>query len=331
MSDRSAERLERPVLVTGASGFVGRALCRALRASRVPLRAAARALGAPSETGPGAPPAAVAVGDIGPDTDWSEAVAGCLAVVHLAARVHVMREHSSDPLSEFRRVNRAGTRRLAEAAAAAGVRKFVFVSTVKVHGEVSPGRPFVESDPLAPSDPYSISKCEAEQELADVCSRGGMRLVILRPPLVYGPGVGGNFARLLRTVDRGFPLPFGAFRNQRSLVYVGNLADAIAACIPEHAAASGAYLVSDDESVSTPDLIRRIAAALQRPARLVSVPLWLLRAGAKVLGHSGDFDRLAGDLVVDSGAIRRALGWKPPVSMPQGLAATAQWYRSARR
>jgi nucleoside-diphosphate-sugar epimerase len=331
MSNPSAEPLQKPVLVTGASGFVGRELCRTLEAAGVPLRAALRTRSARPGTGLAAwTQAAVDVGDIGPETDWSAAVAGCMAVVHLAARVHIMREHSSDPLTEFRRVNRVGTRRLAEAAAAAGVRRFVFMSTVKVHGEVSPGRPFVEGDPLVPADAYSISKSEAEQELAEVCSKTGMQLTILRPPLVYGPGVGGNFARLLRSVDRGLPLPFGAFHNRRSLVYVGNLADAVAACITEHAAASGAFLVGDGESVSTPDLVRRIAAALERPARLVNVPLWLLRAGANILGRSGDFDRLAGDLEVDSGAIRRALQWKPRVSMPQGLAATAQWYRSAR-
>jgi nucleoside-diphosphate-sugar epimerase len=252
-------------------------------------------------------------------------------VVHLAARVHVLREHSSDPLAEFRRVNRAGTRRLAEAAMAAGVERFVFVSTVKVHGEVSPGRPLVESDRLAPSDAYSISKYEAEQELADVCGRSGMRLTTLRPPLVYGPGVGGNFARLLKAVDRGVPLPFGALRNRRSMVYVENLADAIAAAIEARAANGGTYLVSDGEDVSTPELVRRPAAALGRRTRLLDVPVWLLRAGASVFGRARDFDRLVGDLAVDSGAIRRALAWTPPFSMSDGLAATAQRYRSTRR
>lgn len=332
MSDRPAGRAVDPVLVTGASGFVGRTLCRRLVAGGVRVRAAVRNARALPGTVPGGPhpPEVVAVGDIGDDPDWGKALAGCRTVIHLAARVHVLREQSADPLAEFRRVNSAGTRRLAEAAVAAGVERFVFVSTIKVHGEASPGRPLVETDALEPSDPYAVSKYEAEQALAEVCGRSSMRLTILRPPLVYGPGVGGNFARLLRAVDRGVPLPFGAFRNRRSLVYVENLADAIWTSIAAHAAAGGTYLVSDGEDVSTPELIRRLAAALERPARLVSVPVWLLRAGAATLGRARDFDRLAGDLALDSGAIRRGLSWQAPVSLSSGLAATARWYRSSR-
>jgi nucleoside-diphosphate-sugar epimerase len=332
MSDRPAGRVVEPVLVTGADGFVGRVLCRSLVARGVGVRAAVRIAREIPGTVPGGPhpTEVVAVGDIGPDTDWGKALVGCRAVIHLAARVHVLREQSADPLAEFRRVNSAGTRRLAEAAVAAGVERFVFVSTVKVHGEASPGRPLLETDPLKPSDPYAVSKCEAEQALAEVCGQSSMRLTILRPPLVYGPGVGGNFARLLRAVDRGVPLPFGAFRNRRSLVYVENLADAIWTPIAERVTTGGTYLVSDGEDVSTPELVRRLAAALERPARLVSVPIWLLRAGAGTLGRARDFDRLAGDLAVDSGAIRRAFSWKAPVSLSSGLAATARWYRSSR-
>jgi nucleoside-diphosphate-sugar epimerase len=313
------------VLVTGATGFVGSTLCRTLVSRGYAVRAAMRQniVDGPATTGMAIFP----IGEMGSDTTWRHALHGCDAVVHLAARVHVMRDRSSNPLAAFRAVNVDATRQLLKQAAESGVRRFVFLSTIKVNGEMSVGKPFRESDPPAPLDPYAISKWEAEKAVIDLCNRAGMEFTILRPPLVYGPGVGGNFARLLKAVDRGVPLPFGALRNRRSLIYVENLADLIAVSLGDSVAAGKTYLVSDDD-VSTPELIRRTAVALGKQARLISVPLWLLRIGAGILGRASDYERLAGDLAIDPSAVRGELGWAPPFEMSQALAATAAWYRS---
>jgi nucleoside-diphosphate-sugar epimerase len=309
------------VLVTGAGGFVGAALLPVLAAHGHDVRPVARR--------PLAHAGSVAVTDVGAHTDWREALAGCDAVVHLAARVHVMREQAADPLAAFREVNAAGTQRLAEQAAAAGVRHFVFVSTVKVLGESSPpGRPFTDGDPVAPTDPYALSKAEAEQALAEVGAATGLRVAVLRPPLVYGPGVGANFLRLMDAVARGRPLPLGAVGNRRSLVHVGNLAAAIAFCL-EHADARGAFLVSDGTDLSTKALVERIAHALGRPARLVPVPPALMRVAGTLLGRRAEVDRLLGDLAVAPVRLA-ALGFRPPFTVEQGLAETAAWFRSRR-
>jgi nucleoside-diphosphate-sugar epimerase len=309
------------ILLTGASGFVGTAALTALAQRGHPVRAAARRSLPHADT--------MLVTDIGPDTDWRVALAGCDAVVHLAARVHVMREGSADPLAAFRRVNTAGTLALAEQAAAAGVRALVFASTVKVLGESSArGRPFTDTDPPAPMDPYAISKAEAERGLADIATRTGMRVVALRPPLVYGPGVGANFLRLMRGIERGTPLPLGAIANRRSLVYVGNLADAIAFCV-EREEARGAYLVSDGADLATPELVRRLAAALGRPARLLPVPAGLLRTAGALLGKRAEMERLLGDLAVAPNGLAR-LGWRAPFTVDEGLRATAAWFRQQR-
>ena len=210
--------------------------------------------------------------DIGPDTDWRAALAGIDAIVHLAARAHVLRDSSADAHALYRAVNTLGALRLAEAAAAAGVRRFVFLSSVRVHGERSTGAPFTEASPLVAQDPYGRSKAEAERGLAALAAAGRLEPVILRPPLVYGPGARGNFARLVRLVARGVPLPLGAVRNRRSLIFVGNLVDAIVRSLDDPAAAGETFMVSDGEDVSTPELVRRIARALGKPARLVPVP-----------------------------------------------------------
>jgi nucleoside-diphosphate-sugar epimerase len=318
-----------PVLVTGANGFVGTAVCRALLEKGRKVRAAVRgdiARDAVLTAFPGLP--CVTVGDLAPDTDWTDAVRGCAGVVHLAARVHRLSDTAADPLAEFRRVNRDGTRRLAESAARAGVRRFVFVSTIKVNGEATTRTGFTESDPPSPDDPYAVSKWEAEQAIAAVAAASGMEYVILRPPLVYGPGVGANFLRLLRAADRRVPVVLGSVHNQRSFVYVGNLADAIVTCLDHPAAAGRTYLVADGEDVSTPELFCRVGEAMHRPARLVNVPLSVLRLGAWILGRSAEFSRLTGNLVVDAGTIRRELGWQPRYSMREGLEQTTRWYLS---
>jgi UDP-N-acetyl-alpha-D-quinovosamine dehydrogenase len=293
----------RRVLVTGAAGFVGRALVPRLAAAGWAVRPATRA-----ETG-----------DIGPGTDWRPLLADLDAVVHLAARVHVMRDRAADPEHEFDRVNHRAAAALAAQAATAGVRRFVFLSSIKVHGDAS-DHPLAASDAPAPDDAYGRSKLAAERALANL--GGGMTVVALRPPLVYGPGVKGNFRAMLRAIDRGWPLPLGAIANRRSLIYVGNLADAIRTALD---APPGTYLPSDREDVSTPELIRRAAEALGRPARLFPMPPGLLRGLAVAAGKATAADRLTGSLTVD-GALP---GWRPPVSMAEGLRATADWFRAA--
>lgn len=310
-----------PTLVTGASGFVGRALVAELLARGIHARGAVRGAGT---LHPGID--RVAIGEVDSRTDWHEALAGIGGVVHLAARVHVMHETVGDPLAAFRTANTEGTLNLARQAAEAGVCRFAFVSTIKVNGE---GRntPYTESDPASPQDPYAISKWEAEEGLRDIAARTGMEVVILRPPLIYGPGVGGNFLRLMRAVDKGWPLPLGAVDNRRSLIYLGNLVDALITCLAHPAAANKTFLLSDTEDVSTPGLVRRLAAALHRPARLISVPPSLLRIAGIVSGKRQAVDRLLGSLTIDGGANWSKLSWSPPISMETGLAETAAWYR----
>jgi nucleoside-diphosphate-sugar epimerase len=291
---------ERRVLVTGASGFLGRALCPALRRAGRTVVAAGR-----RETG-----------DIGPATDWRPLLDGAEAVIHLAARVHVMRDDGAGA-EAFDRINHQATARLAAQAAEAGIRRFVFMSSVKVHGDGS-DHPLSGSAAPSPADDYGRSKLAAETALAR--HAGAMEIVVLRPPLVYGPGVKGNFLTLLQAVDRGWPLPLAAVGNRRSLIYLGNLVDATVAAL---AAPPGVYLPSDGEDVSTPTLIRRIAAALGKPARLFPMPAALLRALAAAAGKPGAYERLAGSLTVDG----TLSGWQPPFSMAEGLADTAAWYR----
>jgi nucleoside-diphosphate-sugar epimerase len=308
-------------LVTGATGFVGKRVCSLLAERGFAVRAAVRA--APAEA-----PAAVeweAVGEIGPSTKWSQALAGIGCVIHLAARVHEMKDRASDPLASHREVNVHGTTCLARAAAAAGVKRLVFMSTVKVLGDAR-STPYRDTDAPAPADPYGQSKWEAEQALAEIAAQTGLEVVILRPPLVYGPGVRANFFRLMELVFRGVPLPLGAVTNRRSLAFVGNLADAVLATSMHPAAAGESFLVSDGEDLATPELIRRIAAAFDRVPRLLDVPPALIRTTARVLGKTATAERLIGSLTVDSTRIRQRLGWMPPFSLDQGLSETARWF-----
>jgi nucleoside-diphosphate-sugar epimerase len=301
------------ILVTGATGFVGRVLCEhfASNGHRV-IPAVRREAGLADE---------VVVGDLGASTDWRPALAGCDAVVHLAARVHVMDDQARDPGAVYRATNSDATLNLARQAAASGVRRFIYISSIKVNGE---GRdePYRETDAPAPEEAYAISKWEAEQGLRRIAQETGLEVVILRPPLVYGPGVKANFRRLLRVVTRGWPLPLGAVRNRRSLLYLGNFVDAIRVCIEHPAAAGQTFMIDDGEPVSTPALIRAVAAAMGRPARLLPVPPALLEFAGALLGRRAAVARLTGSLHVDSSAIRSRLGWTPPFSMREGLDAT---------
>lgn len=301
------------VLVTGANGFVGRAACRRLRADGLAVVAAMRQ--------PDGSAGAVPVGDIDGDTDWTSALAGVDAVLHLAARVHVMNERSADPLAEFRRVNVQGTLRLAQQAVQAGVKRLVYVSSVKVNGEqTEPGRPFAATDAPAPVDPYGMSKFEAEQGLRALAQATGLELVIVRPPLVYGPGVGGNFARMVRWLRRGVPLPLGqATANRRSLVALDNLVDLLATCLAHPAAAGETFLVSDGEDLSTTELLRRLAKALDLKARLLPVPPVMLQVAASALRRGELAQRLLGSLQVDTAATQRVLQWQPVVTVDEAL------------
>ena len=308
------------ILVTGGAGFVGGALLKALRAQGgYSLRTSVR------QGGKGVSLAGVDVfaADLALDTDWVEALEGVDAVVHTAARVHVMNDHAADPLAAFRRTNVEGTLALARQAAVAGVRRFVYVSSVKVNGESTlPGRPFTERDVPAPRDPYGISKLEAEQGLWLIAQGSGMELVIIRPPLVYGPGVRANFRVLMRAVINNLPLPLAAVDNRRSLVALANLNDFIVTCINHPAAANEVFLVSDADDLSTPELVRRLSRILGKPPKLFSVPVVVLALAAKIVGRSAALERVCGNFQVDINKARTLLGWRPLVTVDQGLVET---------
>lgn len=301
------------IAVTGATGFVGSALCRHLRAHGhhvVPV--VRQAAGLPNE---------LAVGTIAATTEWRFALADCEAVVHLAARVHVMDETTRDPLALYRSTNTDATLNLARQAAQAGVKRFVFISSIKVNGE---GRdtPYLETDLVAPEDAYAISKWEAEQGLWQIAQETGLEVVILRPPLVYGPGVKANFLRLLQIVARGWPLPLGTIRNRRSLLYLGNFSDAIRISLEHPAAAGQTFLIDDGQPVSTPELIRAVAHAMGRPERLLAVPVGMLQFAGALIGKQAAVARLTSSLWVDSSLIRSRLDWTPPFTLEAGLAET---------
>ncbi len=303
------------ILVTGATGFVGNALCAHLYKLGHGVTVIVRRPAA--EAGPYD---VISIPRIEPQTDWSSALRGVDVVVHLAARVHLMNDASSDPVLEYRKENVETTLNLARQAAMQAVGRFVYLSSVKTNGELTlPGVLFRETDTPNPTDPYGRSKCEAEDGLRQLCKEGRMDLVIIRPPLVYGPGVKANFAALMRAVQRGWPLPLGSVRNRRSLVALGNLVDFIATTIEHPNAANQTFLVSDGHDISTPDLVRGLARAAGLSARLVPVPVWALKAGAALVGKSEALQRLCGNLQVDISKARALLGWEPPLTVEQGL------------
>ena len=259
----------------------------------------------------------IQVGDIDESTDWTRVLQDVDFVVHLAGRAHVMNEQESDPASVYYRVNVSGTKRLAEQAAEAGVKRFIFISSVKVNGEGS-HLPYTEKDVPKPQDAYGISKREAEQILASVAAETGLQVVILRLPLVYGAGVKANFKNLIKIAGAGLPLPFKGINNRRSFLYIGNLVDAIFTCIVHPQAAGETFLVSDGQDVSTPDLIKMIASAMNKKAVLFSLHPGILKALCKIVGKNEELEKLTGSLLVDSSKIRNLLGWKPPFTLGEG-------------
>lgn len=313
------------VLVTGANGFVGGPVCERLLEGgwqvKGSVRSEKQAASLPEAVDP------VIVGDLSGNTDWTEALRGVATVVHLAGRAHVLKEDAENPLEKFRQVNVQGASRLAGEAAKAGVRRFVYVSSVKVHGEGGP-RAYNEDDKPEPSGPYAQSKWEAEQALLQVARETGLEMVVLRPPLIYGPGVKANFLRLFKLIKCGLPLPFGSIHNKRSMIYVENLADAIAVCLEHQDAVGGTFLLRDGEDLSMQELIRLLGETIGERSCLVPFPLAALRFLGRVFGKSGTLERMTGSLTVDDRKIHSVLGWTPPVAVEKGVGETACWFRS---
>jgi nucleoside-diphosphate-sugar epimerase len=312
------------ILVTGASGFVGRALCAHLQQQGCEVHAAVRAPADGLQAN-----RLVRIEALAPDADWADALAGIDVVVHLAARVHVMRDTSADPALAFRQANVDASLQLARQAAKAGVRRLVFMSSVKANGESTlPGHPFRETDLPQPQDDYGRSKCAAEEGLRQIAGETGLEVVIIRSPLVYGPGVKANFASLMRLVARAWPLPLGGVHNRRSLVGLGNLVDFIATCVAHPRAANETFLVSDGHDLSTTELVRAMAHAARVPARLLPVPAGLLMLAGACAGQSAAMQRLCDNLQLDIAKAKTLLGWVPPHSVSAGL---EQAYEGARR
>lgn len=314
------------ILVTGANGFVGSHLCERLLECGHEVVAAVRAQGsAPVGTHE------VLIADIDGSTDWTEALEGVQGVIHLAARVHVMHDRAKDPLSEFRRVNVEGSTALADAAEIAGVGRFVYLSSIKVNGERTGETPFLARHPAAPLDPYGISKFEAEVALRDIARNSGFDLVVVRAPLVYGPGVGGNFIKMLELTRSGLPLPLGSVRNQRTMASIWNLVDLLEKSMVEFDASGNLILAGDAFSPSTADLLRQIAKSMGRPSRVFLFPVGLLRFAGRVTGRSGLIDRLAGSLKVEAGSSSNGWKWVPPYEFANSIERTVGWYMSKPR
>ncbi|KFJ93089.1 hypothetical protein JF55_02880 [Pseudomonas sp. 1-7] len=310
------------VLLTGSTGFVGSVLLAELK--KLPefhVVSAVRSAVSPASDD------VVVVGNIDGTTDYLSALNGVDVLVHAAARAHVMRDEVADTLAEFRKVNVDGTLNLARQAAAAGVKRFVFISSIGVHG-LNSSRPFTETDSEAPHDAYAISKYEAEQGLRKLATETGLEVVIIRPPLVYGGAAPGNFRSLINLASKPIPLPFASVNNKRSMVYVGNLVDLIVRCIHHPSAANETFLVSDGDDVSLRSLLTMMRSAMGRSARLVPVPVGLFKLAGALTGKRGMVDRLVGDLQVDSSKARSLLGWVPPYTVEQGIAATVADFMS---
>ncbi|MFY0727861.1 UDP-glucose 4-epimerase family protein [Pseudomonas sp. NFX15] len=315
------------VFLTGATGFVGGATLRRLVHSGFNVTVALRSGAQLVEDGV----SKVYVSGFDGATSWNDSLKAVDVVIHAAARVHVMNDTEVDPLAAFRRVNVEGTLSLARQAASAGVKRFIFISSIKVNGEgTEPGIAYSPDDKPAPADPYGISKMEAEQNLRALAVETGMDVVIIRPVLVYGPGVKANFRNMMRWLEAGIPLPFGAIHNKRSLVALDNLVDLIVTCISHPAATNETFLVSDGDDLSTTRLLRKMATALGRSARLLPIPAWVLQNGAALLGRKDLSNRLCGSLQVDISKTRSLLEWSPPVSVDDALKATAQHFRESK-
>ena len=315
-------------LVTGAAGFIGQALCSDLAARGFQVLGAVRRQ---EEAHPKSQVQYLIVGEMQENTDWSAALEGINFVVHLAARVHVMGDSALNPLAEYRRVNVAMTMNLARQSAKAGVKRFVFISSIKVNGERTPfGQPFTAEDVPHPADPYGVSKFEAEKLLLELAQETGMEVVIIRPVLVYGPGVKANFRQMMYWLQKRVPLPLKALDNRRSLLSIDNLVDLIATCLGHPAAANQIFLASDDEDISISGLLQRTGDALGKSAWLLPIPIVILRGGAMLAGQNAVVQRLCDSLQVDISKTRRVLGWTPPIKMDQALAKTAEHFRRSK-
>jgi nucleoside-diphosphate-sugar epimerase len=303
--------------VTGSNGFIGSHLCEGLKKQGYETRSIQRR----------PKPQTVTVSNIDGTTNWQSILNGIDIVIHCASRVHVMNEESPKSLSEYRKVNVEGTRNLAIQAASLGVKRIVYISSIKVNGDCTePETSFNSPSPTNPKDAYGISKLEAEKALQKVSSETGLEVVIVRPPLVYGPGVGGNFLHLLKLIDSNVPLPFGSVKNRRSLIYVGNLVNFLIKCSMSKQSTGHTFLVSDPDPLSTPELMKKIAETMQSTIRLFSVPLWVLFSLARVTGQQATFSKICNSLVVDPSYSCELLGWEAPFNTIQGLRNTAEWY-----
>ncbi|MDQ5767552.1 UDP-glucose 4-epimerase family protein [Thiothrix subterranea] len=316
------------LLITGSSGFIGSSLLLSLKSTRTySITTVIRN----KKNQDGVEDRSIVMNTIDQDSDWSETLFGINTVIHLAARAHILNDQVSNPLAAFRETNTYATLNLAQQAANAGVRRFIFISSIGVNGNQTHTKPFAADDLPTPAEPYAISKHEAEIGLRQIAAETGMEVVIIRPPLVYGANAPGNFGQLIKTVARGIPLPLGSIHNQRSLVALPNLIDLITTCIDHPAAANQTFLVSDGEDLSTTELLQRLSRALGKPARLLPIPQSWLETALTLVGKRAIAQRLCGNLQVDISKTRDLLGWTPPVSVDEALRQTAQAYLQAKR
>jgi UDP-glucose 4-epimerase len=310
-------------LITGSSGFVGTFLGNFLQSLKYSVINTYR-------TNPDRnnPQDQHVIGNIDADTQWQTALLDVDAVVHLAARVHIMEETVHEPINAFRQVNTQGTLNLAKQAVEAGVKRFIYLSTIKVNGEQTFEKSFLADDTPNPQEPYAVSKFETEQQLLKLGQETGLEVVIIRPVLVYGPGVKGNFLRLMQLVNKGLPLPLGGIKNKRSLVSVTNLCSLITLCLNHEKAAGEVFLISDGQDLSTSELFKKIAAAMHKPSRLFFLPARSLYWLTRLLKRTAEYERLCGSLQVDISKNEQLLGWKPKQSVEEGIQMAVAWYRN---